>query len=525
MKPKFLKLILATAVLLIATKLVNAQQNEVEPSTYSTVSLKKAIETDPENLDAHHAYLTGTNPDSMAIQYQIWMKQFPKSAMVCFALGEYYHHYEQGLKGQPYLAMAIKLNPKLAQAWNLMAQTATDYDANWARIYAGKATALEPNNPVYAYSYAYTFKNTDSPKYDSLMLAVANRFKGTESSINALYRLINNTTDNSKKDFYYKAILDNPPAQLSAMFDNQMIGYYNFLLLQYMPRAAKLAEQMSADKKHASRLNDWRDRQAFADNFIAATNFIAANKPDSALAILNGISINSYSALYKKYTMLKAQAANGSNNVQYAYNNLLKEYSKLPSDDVRQSLIIYGLKLGHNEDEVMNKVWEIRDSSAVIASCFRLKSFLNNDSVSLANYRGKVILLTYWFPGCGPCRGEFPYFENVIKKINNQNLVYLGLDLEPLQDRQVIPMMQTNGYTFIPLHDSWARPKGNLKAPFAPTNYLIDQQGKIVFSGFTIDETNVRTLELMITELLNTKPKLDLPKERLDTVTLLPLKH
>lgn len=526
MKPKFLKLILAVAILILVVKSVSAQQKDSTASiTYSTVLLKKAVGADPENLEAHHAYLSVANPDSVAMQYQIWMKQFPNSAMVCFALGEYYHNYEQSLKGQPYLAMAVKLDPKLAKAWNMMAQTAADYDENWARTYASKATALEPNNPAYAFTYAYTFKNTDSLKYDSLMLDVANRFRGTEPAINALYRLINNTVDSHKKEFYYKEILDNPPAQLSTAFDNQMIAYYNFVLLHDIPRAVQLAAQMSADKKHALKLNDWRDRQAFAANFIKATNFIAVNKPDSALTVLNAIGINSYSPLYKTYITLKAQAANATHNVQFAYNNLLREYSNLPSEDVRESLIAYGLKLGYSEDDIMNKVWEIRDSAAIIATDFRLKSFLNDDTVSLTNYRGKVVLLTYWFPGCGPCRQEFSHFENVIMKINNKSLIYLGLDLEPLQNRQVLPMMQTNGYTFIPLHDSWARPKGTLAAPFAPTNYLIDQSGRIVFSGFNIDETNEATLALMISELLNRKPKPDLPRERLDTVQLFPLKH
>jgi thiol-disulfide isomerase/thioredoxin len=525
MKPKLLKLSFSIVLLLSVFNIAGAQQKKKKHEiAYSIVPLKKAVEDNPESLEAHHAYLGAAGADTAAKQYAIWIRRFPKSATVCFALGEYYHQCEQGLKGQPYLAMAVKHNPKLAKAWDMMAQTATDYNENWARTYASKAIALEPNNPAYAYTYAYSFKNTDSLKYNLLMLNLANRFRGTEPAIIALYRLINNTSDNSKKDFYYKATLGNPPAHLSTVFDNQMIDYYNFLLLKDTQRAIQLAAQMAADKKHALRLNDWQNRQIAANNFVKANNFIETNKPDSALALLNTISVSKYTALYNAYTTLKARAANDSNNVQLAYNNLLREYSKLPSDDVRQLLMAYGLKLGYSEDDVINKVWEIRDSSAIIATDFRLKAILTDDSLSLTNYRGKVVLLTYWFPGCGPCRAEFSNFEKVIKKVNNKNLVYLGLNVEPLQDRQVLPMMQTNNYTFIPLHDSWARPKGTLAAPFAPSNYLIDQQGRILFSDFTISTENERSLELMITELLNRKPKFDLPKSNLDTAVLL-LEH
>jgi len=523
MKPNILKLfVLLLGILNIAEA---QQKNSKQVVGYSTAALKKAVEANPESLDAHHAYLGTVSLDTAAKQYAIWMKRFPKSSMVCFALGESYYNQEQGLKGQPYLAMAVKLDSKLALAWKMMAKTANDYDAGWAQKYAANAVALEPGNPDYAYTYAYSFKNTDSLKYDSLMLTVANRFTHTELSIVALHRLIVQTKDWDKKEEYYKIMLNNPPARLSAYFDMQIIEYYDSLLLHDMAQAAKLAKQMSEDKKHAERLNDWRDRYTFATNFATAKSLAAANKPDSALIMLDSIKIDRASPLYKTYVSLKAGINDATNHTAYAYNNLLHDYSQLPTDEVRDALITYGLKLGYNEDQVMNDVWKIRDSAAVIATDFKLKGYLNNDSVSLANYRGKVILLTYWFPACGSCRVEFPNFENVIKNVNNQNLIYLGLNVEPSLTREVLQLIKTNGYTFIPVHDSQDRKKGNLKANGEPTNYLIDQQGRIVFSNFRIDETNVRTLELMITELLNRKPKLDLPQERLDTVTFLPLKH
>jgi len=124
----------------------------------------------------------------------------------------------------------------------------------------------------------------------------------------------------------------------------------------------------------------------------------------------------------------------------------------------------------------------------------------------LADYKGKVVLLTYWFPGCGPCRGEFPHFESVLKKFNRNDVAYLGLNVEPLQDEAVVPFLKESGYTFTALHDSRKRVKGNLDDNNSePTNFLIDQKGRIVFSKFRIDENNEKTLELMIKELLATK--------------------
>jgi len=116
-----------------------------------------------------------------------------------------------------------------------------------------------------------------------------------------------------------------------------------------------------------------------------------------------------------------------------------------------------------------------------------------------------VVLLTYWFPGCGPCRVEFPHFEAVLKKFKTSDIAYLGLNLEPSQDEAVLPFLKESGYTFTALHDAWGRNKGNLPANGAPTNYLIDRKGRIIFSNFRIDTENEKTLELMIKEMLAAK--------------------
>ncbi|WP_419803618.1 TlpA disulfide reductase family protein [Mucilaginibacter sp.] len=123
----------------------------------------------------------------------------------------------------------------------------------------------------------------------------------------------------------------------------------------------------------------------------------------------------------------------------------------------------------------------------------------------MADYRGKVVLLTYCFPGCGSCRREFPHFESVLKKFNGNDVAYLGLNVEPSQDAAVLPIIKENGYTFTPLHDSEERIKGNLGTIGQPTNYLIDQKGRIVFANFRINQENEKTLELMIKEILAAK--------------------
>ncbi|MGZ3929511.1 MAG: TlpA disulfide reductase family protein, partial [Mucilaginibacter sp.] len=122
--------------------------------------------------------------------------------------------------------------------------------------------------------------------------------------------------------------------------------------------------------------------------------------------------------------------------------------------------------------------------------------------LNLKDLKGKVVLLTFWFPGCGPCRAEFPHFQAVINKFIGKDLVYIGINVSPLQDPYVVPFLQNTKYSFIPLRGTAEFARNNYGVEGEPENFLIDKDGKIIFKNFRIDNNNHRTLELMISSLL-----------------------
>jgi thiol-disulfide isomerase/thioredoxin len=128
---------------------------------------------------------------------------------------------------------------------------------------------------------------------------------------------------------------------------------------------------------------------------------------------------------------------------------------------------------------------------------------LTAGEASLADFKGKAILLTYWFPGCGPCRGEFPHFENVVRKFKGKDLEYIGINIVSDQNEYVVPFMKSSGYSFTPLEEVRERVKGNLdNRGAAPANFLIDKQGRVIFSDFRTDGDNEEDLEMMINMLV-----------------------
>lgn len=52
-----------------------------------------------------------------------------------------------------------------------------------------------------------------------------------------------------------------------------------------------------------------------------------------------------------------------------------------------------------------------------------------NQFESLAKYKGKVILLNFWHPGCLPCRKEIPFEKDIVKKMEGKDFALLNICL------------------------------------------------------------------------------------------------
>ncbi|WP_061233685.1 TlpA disulfide reductase family protein [Leptospira noguchii] len=56
---------------------------------------------------------------------------------------------------------------------------------------------------------------------------------------------------------------------------------------------------------------------------------------------------------------------------------------------------------------------------------------LDRHSVSLKEYKGKVLLLDIWASWCEPCKDAVPVLEKISKDLNGKNGILLGINTEP----------------------------------------------------------------------------------------------
>lgn len=215
MKISFIKTAFLSLLLIgvFAFKLFAQIKFTYTPDQLLEIKKQKAkVEANSENLKAHRDFIYSftANDPAVAAQYQIWIKQFPKSFSIPFAIAKEYVH-QKNPKAAPFLLQASKIKPDNAEIWDLFSQFAL-FTNNVAlqQEYLQKAIRLDPANAEYAFYYAYSFKNINPQRFDSLSLEVFRHFPKNEHGTMAMYWLAESSTVQSQKIAYFKELSNIP---------------------------------------------------------------------------------------------------------------------------------------------------------------------------------------------------------------------------------------------------------------------------------------------------------------------------
>lgn len=103
---------------------------------------------------------------------------------------------------------------------------------------------------------------------------------------------------------------------------------------------------------------------------------------------------------------------------------------------------------------------------------------IDGDSVSLADIRGKVVLLNVWATWCHPCRDEIPELREVHARYRDRGLELVGVSVDAGgAQQQVREFMKEFEMTYA----VWLDPDERISTQFlifgVPTTFLIDRGG------------------------------------------------
>ncbi|HED09679.1 MAG TPA: TlpA family protein disulfide reductase, partial [Caldithrix abyssi] len=102
---------------------------------------------------------------------------------------------------------------------------------------------------------------------------------------------------------------------------------------------------------------------------------------------------------------------------------------------------------------------------------------------NLSDFRGRLVLLNFWFPGCLPCVFEIPYERALHKRFENRDFMLINICLN--RTRETVWKAALKRYNMSGLNlwanENWSGILGrNYDVTSFPRYVLIGEDGKII---------------------------------------------
>ena len=128
------------------------------------------------------------------------------------------------------------------------------------------------------------------------------------------------------------------------------------------------------------------------------------------------------------------------------------------------------------------------------APAFQLND-LNGKPVSLAEAKGKIVLLNFWATWCGPCRAEIPDLVDLQKRYADKfEIIALATDEDDPDEVRRFVLQSGINYRVAMSSDAVRRDYGGIAA--LPTSFVIDPQGRIVQKHVGLNDPSIYELEV-----------------------------
>jgi thiol-disulfide isomerase/thioredoxin len=128
------------------------------------------------------------------------------------------------------------------------------------------------------------------------------------------------------------------------------------------------------------------------------------------------------------------------------------------------------------------------------APAFELND-LEGKPLSLAEAKGKIVLLNFWATWCGPCRAEVPDLVDLQKRYADKlEIIALATDEDDTDEVRRFVLKSGINYRVAMISDEVRRDYGGIAA--LPTSFVIDAQGRIVQKHVGLNDPTIYEMEV-----------------------------
>lgn len=189
----------------------------------------------------------------------------------------------------------------------------------------------------------------------------------------------------------------------------------------------------------------------------------------------------------KSYLPYKIISPNGKNgSISRTFENFNLDYN-FPEGLWSGDLLPKDFPIVPEEQYFTDRKNNMMDNFGKMISDFELPLISSNTIVNPSKLNGKIVLLEFWFKGCGPCISAIPSLNDLSTKFKNNDFEMYGIEYlqnQSLESLQKYINEQEIKYPNLYQGKDMAALYG-IKG--APTFMVLDKTGKIIFlnSGFS----------------------------------------
>jgi cytochrome c biogenesis protein CcmG, thiol:disulfide interchange protein DsbE len=97
---------------------------------------------------------------------------------------------------------------------------------------------------------------------------------------------------------------------------------------------------------------------------------------------------------------------------------------------------------------------------------------------SLADYRGKVVVLNFWASWCPPCIDELPLLQRTQRRLERRGGIVLGVNYKDIPE-DALDLTRRVGLTYPSIRDRDGEYAEDYATAGIPETFVVDRQGRI----------------------------------------------